>query len=359
MKYRTNTILAAESLSSAGTKTIDILDKDPISSIMIKFRTTATANYMAAHGAKDMTKIELVDGSDVLYSANGYLAQALAIYDRKCASLSHGQHINANGEYNLYPIDFGRKLYDPLLALDPKRFKNLQLKITYTLTGAYAAGVAAEMEILANSFDEMVISPVGFLTSKQLYDATNPADGSYSYVELPTDFPIRKLILRGYYEAREPWYVLQSLRLDEDNQKRIPFDLDLETYARIMKAVWTPIEESIWGYVASGGSAYYVTPSDYYPTCIGAGQVSAEPIYVSNHPFGGKITIYCASSTFMDALVRGYLPHHSWEIPFGNPDDPDDWYDLTKVGHLRARLEGGSLGASGTAQILTQQLRKY
>lgn len=359
MNYRISTILAAESQTTAKTKVIEILDRDPLSSILLKFRTTATSDTMNGHGAKDITKLELIDGSDVLYSANGYLAQALAVYDRRCDSLSHGQHVSGNGEYNVFPIDFGRYLWDPVLALDPTRFKNLQLRITFTLTGAYSAGAAAEIEVLGFHFDEKVISPMGFLSAKQFYDAACPANGSFHYVDMPTDMPYRKLILRGFADAKEPWYNIQTLRLDEDNQKKIPFDMDLETYARIMKGTWRAITESIAAYSSPTGTNFYVMPSDYYMTVMGCAEGLTYPLSTLWANRGGKVSFLATGSPAFFAMVRGYLPNHCWEIPFGDDKNVEDWYDVTKLGHLRARLEGGDNGTSGTAQILTQQLRKY
>lgn len=359
MNYRQATILPSKAITAAGTETIDIKDKDPISRLMIKHVITATANTMASHGAKDMTKIELVDGSDVLYSVNGYEAQALAIYDRKCASLAHGQHISGNGEVNLYPIDFGRKLWDPRLALDPTKFKNLQLKISHTLTSCYSAGAAATLEVLADLFDERAVKPEGFLMAKEQYSYTTAADGSFEYIDLPTDYPLRKMLVRGFYDAKEPWNILQTIRLDENNLKKIPLDIDLETYARIMKSIWTPVTESIWGYTLNAGYVFYVTPTEYYDTVAGIAGVTAEPLFIDTWQPGGKLTIKCATSTSFRAMVRGYLPNHCFEFPFGDPDDPADWYDVTKIGSLRLRLESGSYGAGGTGQLVLQQLRKY
>lgn len=359
MNYRQATILPVKALAAAGTETIDVKDIDPISRIMIKHTITATANTMGSHGAKDMTKIELVDGSDVLFSLNGYEAQALAIYDRKCASLAHGQHISGNAELNLYPIDFGRWLWDPRLALDPTKFKNLQLKISHTLTSCYSAGVAGTLEIIADLFDQKVVKPEGFLMAKELYSYTTAADGSFEYIDLPADYMLRKMLVRGFYDAKEPWNILQTIRLDEDNLKKIPLDIDLETYARLMKSIWTPVTESIWGYTAASGFLFYVTPTDYYDTVAGIAGVAAAPLTIDTWQPGGKLAILCSSSTSFRAMVRGYLPHHCWEFPFGDSDDPADWYDITKIGSLRLRLESGSYGAGGTSQVVLQQLRKY
>ncbi|GAI57748.1 unnamed protein product, partial [marine sediment metagenome] len=54
---------------------------------------------------------------------------------------------------------------------------------------------------------------------------------------------------------------------------------------------------------------------------------------------------------------EGYLPHGVFEIPFGLQDDPNDWYDVSRIGSLKADIIGGS--STGTAELMLQQLRTY
>ncbi len=359
MNYRKVTVHPLETLSAAGTKTIDIKGLEPISRLTIKFTITKSDHNMHAHGSADVTKIELVDGSDVLFSMTGAEAQALNIYDRKCGSMCHGQHSTANAELTLYGIDFGRFLFDPLLALDPKRFKNLQLKISYTLTTADTGATAGSIEVFSDVFDQKVVTPVGFLMSKEFYSYTCGADGSFEYIDLPVDYTLRKLLVRGYADGKEPWYQLESIRIDEENVKRIPLDIGLETYYRLMKGIWTPVVEPFSIINTAGSQIYYVTPTDYYASIAGIGSGTNRLYHSGPWLPGGKVTTVCAGNDWFAGYAHGYLPNHCFEFPFGDQNDPADWYDLTKLQSIRLRLEAGSNGANGTGQVVLQQFRKY
>ena len=131
MNTRIASILAAEDLGETGTKTIDINIKDIISRITIMFEATNVSEDMASHPAGNVTKIELVDGSDVLYSLNGHQAQAVNFYDRDIQPYSYIDNIAGHKQRAVFGIDFGRFLYDQGLAFDPTKFTNPQLKISW------------------------------------------------------------------------------------------------------------------------------------------------------------------------------------------------------------------------------------
>lgn len=358
MNYRTATILSEKSLSGAGTETIDILLKDIISRIWLTWRITASKHGMDSYPHKDITKIELVDGSDVLFSMDGGQCQALNIYDRKVPTMNYGQHHSGNSQLANFGLDFGRSLYDPQLALDPAKFRNLVLKVSYDVDVADTGATTGNLEVKAEVFDEKVVSPVGFLLSKEHHSRTPPASG-YWYVDLPTDHPLRKMLIQGYQAAYEPWYQVSEARIDEDNEKRIPFDWDLETYYRVMQSVLTPVEEMMEGQCDTGGMDYYVTPSEYWTQFALMSRSGAQYPYCTAIR-GGKLTLVSslASCPFI-GLARGYLPNHCFEFPFGDQIDMADWYDVTRLGSLRLRMKAGSAGAAGTVAAILQQLRRY
>jgi hypothetical protein len=359
MNYRNAKILPEKTLTDTGTETIDINIKDIISRITLAFRRVKTYQYMADHGYADIIKIELVDGSDVLHSLNGGENQALCIYDRHCGSMNNGEHMTTVDEYDLFGIDFGRFLYDPLLAFDPAKFNNPQLKITYDVNLSDTGVTSGYLEIWADCFDEKVVSPVGFLMSKEHWSGAKPTAG-YEYIDLPTDYPLRKMLVRAYVKTTEPWYNIGSVRLDEDNEKRIPFDwTDMEDYTRVMRSIWTPVEELLATQVQNTSAVWYVTPTDYFFAVAGIEAGGASGIYLNDTSMkGGKLTLAAATNRQIHAIVRGFLPNHCFEFPFGDQMDIADWYDVTKLGSLRLRLGAGTGGAV-TAGVVLQQLRRY
>lgn len=360
MNYRTTKLLAQTDIGPSGTKSIDINCDQPISRIMLEWQVTKSVSYMMSYLHKDITKIELVDGSDVLYSMDGGQCQALCIYDRKCPDMNYGTFIGANVSLAYFGIDFGRFLHDPLLAFDPRKFKNPQLKVTYSEIIADTGGSAGSLEVIAEVFDEKIISPQGFLMSKAVHAYTTGAHQSYEYIDLPTDFPIRKLLVQGYASGYEPWYVVEEARLNEDNEKRIPFDWDLERYYIHRRGVDPMLLGHFQTQVEATDRAYYVTPTDYW---AGVVMQLSDPDAETGCSYcgkGGKLNINARNGTEVNGIVHGYLPNHCFQFPFGDQMDPDDWYDVTKVAHLQMRLRAGSLGAgTGVGAVILQQLRSY
>lgn len=357
MNYRKATILAATDLDQSGTKVIDIKIQDIISRISIIWKVTKVGDGMDAHPSQDISKIEVVDGSDVLFSMKGSQAQALNIYDRRCGSMCYGNHNVGSSEQSEYGIDFGRWLYDTQLAFDPTKFRNPVLRVTYSEIIADTGASANTMEVIADVFDEKVISPIGFLMSKEHHSRTPPSSGYY-YVDLPLDYSIRKMLIQGYYKQYEPWENITSARLDEDNEKRIPFDWGLEDYYRHMKGVWAPVDEMFIGSGSNDGDTFYVTPTDYwangYFVCEGGAQAIG---FYNTNMLGGYCVLTSVGVTKVMGRVSGWLPNHCFEFPFGYDKDLDDWYDVTRLGSLRLRIEGAS--ANGTAAVVLQQLRRY
>lgn len=360
MRYRTAKLLAETSLSSAGTKTIDVNLADIISRIYFSWRVTKSKHGMDSYAHKDITKIELVDGSDVLHSLDGGQNQALAIYDRKAPTMNHGQHSASNAEFGMFAIDFGRFLYDPLFALDPKRFRNLQLKITHNHAVSDTGASAGNLEVFADCFDEFQPSPVGLFVAKEHYSYTCGAAASYEHIQLPRDMVIRKMLLQGYRAAYTPWDQLIEARLDENNDKRVPFDWDLEDYHRFRKGIDPPVDETFVGMSLATATVFYLTPTDYYAqlllTCDAP--LTALPTITQYIP-GGYVSITANANAWFWGKASGWLPNHCFQFPFGRQDDPEDWYDPVGLNSLRLRLKAGSSGASGSGAVVLQQVRRY
>lgn len=355
MNYRTAHILAAKGSLTSGTEVIPLNIKDVISRITIKWDVTSAGYGMNSYLHKDITKIELVDGSDVLVSLDGGQAQALALYDRKAHSINGGEFLQTMPFVSFYPIDFGRYLYDPVLALDPAKFRNLVLRVTYNYRVADTGATGGTLEVLADCFDEKPVSPVGFLTSVEHHNMT--AVTGYSYVALPTDLPIRKMLVQGYAKGTAPWNVVANVKLDEDNDKRIPFDWHMYTYFAMMKGVWQPIVEPMVSVATTTELVYYGLPTDYFAQLQLSRIGTEKTVYTDTYATGGEVSVYAeeAGSTF-SGLWIGWLPNHCFEFPFGDPMDLDDWYDVTRVGNLRLRL---NYGGAGTYAVVIQQLRRY
>jgi len=358
LKHRLATILAAKSLASAGTETIDINLTDPISRIDIFGAVTKSKNEMNAHPAADMTKIELVDGSDVLESGTGKELQAINAYDQKLGVLGEYDMYITLKPYTKVSLDFGRYLFDELLALDPTRFKNPQLKITHAMTTSDSGAAAYNLAVYAHIFDEKKIAPSGFLTTKSLKSYTPGSQASYEYVDVPTDMILRKLFVRAARDGYLVRHQIQGMRLSEDNDKRVPLDISMADCLTMMKNVWPSVEEKINTSLGGGTNYLYYAPGDSFNfMLLRAGAVST--LYPAGYVRGCYVVTGQVGTEEVFTRAVGICPHQVVEIPFGKPDLMEDWADVTRLGSLKLRLEAGSSGTSGAVSVLTQQLRRY
>ncbi|GAI76370.1 unnamed protein product, partial [marine sediment metagenome] len=107
MNYRYANILPEYTLGTPGTYTIELNVRDPISRLELGYKVDMKDPEMAAALAANITKIELVDGSDVLHSLNGRQNQALVLYDRRCPTLNNGYLAVGESAYATMGIDFG------------------------------------------------------------------------------------------------------------------------------------------------------------------------------------------------------------------------------------------------------------
>ena len=220
MNYRLASLLAAEAITATATKTIDINLANPISRITVQVKGMNSTSVPTAHPAKMVTKIELVDGSDVLLSLSGMEAQALSYYTQgrmPHTVLNYVNNVNAIATYELY---FGRSLWDTLLAFDPRKFVNPQLKITHNIAAGGSAPDAGEISVFADAFDEKVIAPMGFLMAKEQYSYTLTASKN-EHIDLATDRPYRSLMLMALSAGLMPSSGFDYVKLSEDNDRRV------------------------------------------------------------------------------------------------------------------------------------------
>jgi len=357
MNYRTVEILDAMDPGNIGTQVIPLNLRDMVSRITLAYRAYPTSLAMIAAIAANITKIELTDGSDVLYSLSGYECQALVQYDRRINALTGPNYIAGSGMATMFPIDFGRFKYDPLLALDPARFNNLMLKITYNEDLFDASGDGHQLEVFADCFDEKVISPRGFLSAKEWINFNLEAATGYHDVHLPTDEIIRRILVRGYVEKISPEFVLGEVRLTEEEKKRIVFDWQTYKYQIAQYPDDMPILERMFDYAnAAGNYDKFAMMSDYMGVWAPMGFGSNDP-NVDDYPMGGWVRRMADADSMAGGILLGRNPHHTFDFPMGNPQDIDDWYDVTGKGSVILRCREG--GTAGTCQVFLQQFRRY
>lgn len=358
MNYRSVKIHAAEALGTSGTKIIPINVKDPITSLMIQGNISVGAAPRLAPPVDALTKVAIVDGSDVIFELSGSEVIAHGFYE--------GQKLIPYAELNYPDIDtgfaleffFGRYKFDPLLAFDPTKFSNPMLRITWDVSVCNDAATAIELEVDAECFDEKIISPVGFLRTTEHHSYTG-VDDTYHYIDLPTDLVIRKLYLQTKDYCEPPGYALTDVKLQEDNDKRVVFEMDRTTWANKIARDFGYMLQNAWVY-ATGypDGRCYPAPGEAV-MAIGSQQADYRDFMV-NRSRGCCISVISADTTdTVQLIVTGTIPFYVWCYPFGLQQEIDDWYDVTRVGSLRLRVKAGSDGSDTTYNTILQQLRRY
>lgn len=358
MNYRISEILASKTLDASGTETVDIRVKDPISAILFEYKNARGSNTSVDHPAGCLSKIELVDGSDVIFSLSGKQMHALDYYHN--GKTPYTYLTDAIGVQQLLGIgyNFGRRLWDPLLAFDPRRFSNPQLKITHDRVTCDASSSAHYLRILGFLFDEKVPAPVGFLSAREIQAYTSGADGSYKYIDLPTDRTIRKMLVYGYDDAYALYRVVSQIKISEDNDKRVVLDEPTSLLQKAVMAEYPAWREVLYAVLTATAKDVYCTPS-FGITPAGAGEGSVTVYAGEAQPLNEPFKLQGSGSANAQVNVMGYLPHSIIPVNFGDQNDPEDWYNATKVGSLQAILKAGAAGTAGAVAVFLQQLRRY
>ena len=81
MKYREIYLEKDKTLADSGSQTIEVSVVDPISELFVKlYATNGATSNKGSPIARCISKIEVFDGADKLFSMDGRLAHALAYY---------------------------------------------------------------------------------------------------------------------------------------------------------------------------------------------------------------------------------------------------------------------------------------
>jgi len=364
MNYRLSVLHEEEEYSADKVETVDLDIIDPISQLILFFKVHNNAGNTAptAHLVKGLSKIEIIDGSDVLYSLDGYEAQAVDYYEHGHLRSPWNAYLNGNYGDIQVGINFGRHLWDRDLAFDATKFNNPQLKVTMDIDAGGVSADKVKLKVLGAIFDERKISPTGFLMHKEIKDYVMAASAHEPTI-MPTDYPYRKMFVKCLTAGTEPGQLLSTIKLTEETDKKIPFNtIGMGDILRTIQQRYPPIEEHIFQWCGTSQTYGYCVPTARVAGVASkwADAAAGEPISYYDGD-GGRYKIRTDTGVKnVNVVVHGYLPHGVWEIPFGDPLDKDDWYDVTTVKSLKTDLVAGSgASASNTAQIFLQQLRLY
>lgn len=358
MKYRQAQLLAAKSILTAGTEILEIKVDEAISRIMAIIRLTNSSWTPTGHPARAMVKMELVDGSDVLHSLRGGYTQAVAHYGTKTVPFNYANYTDNGLAVATFPIFFGRRLWDPELALDPKRFTGLQLKMTHNYALGGAVPDAATLEVWADLFDEYQPSPRGFLQAQSIWAKTLVASTT-DYINFPTDYPIRFVFPSAFSNVEEPDINIDNFKISEGFDKKTVFEVNTLAHLQQMENLFPAFVEWMEGRtLANTDITFYCAPQKDLMVMVTPSQDSdgyINPIWTG----GGIRKINENATVTIMALNRGRCPFGVIPVPMGVPEEIDSWWDVPTAGNARFKMVTGAGSTAAELELLIQQMRSY
>lgn len=367
MRYRDAVLIHEETQGDTDTRTLDIDLVDPISALLIRVECTNGATSNKGNYLSDIiTLVKVVDGSDVLASMSGSELQAMHFYKTgKIPAMYFTEYKDGGQRYAAYLL-FGRYLWDREFALDPTRYKNPQLKVTFNKAAIRAAG--AEGFADADNIGLTVVAkvmegltpPTKFLMQKQTNVWTG-ADGA-KRIELPVDYVYRMLMFRFWLQGNDINECVSEIKMTCDSDKFIPFDryvdeLDEEAEQQFGVILWK--------------NECYQIHQEYCRTVLNKEPRVSILADITDSPIYGEAKI-CFSSQFyvniwdgagnnvttitkFQTLQEGHALHATLPLPFGELQKEDTWFDPTEYRKVELVLEHEDKASADS--IVLEQVR--
>ena len=366
IRYREVFLEKAKVLADSGTEIIDLDVVDPISELHILMWATngATSNKNNPI-ARNVSKIEVVDGSEVLFSMDGRLAQALAYWWTKRYPYKAWQSYGGATQEDAFPIYFGRHLWDPQFGVHPPNFRNLQLKVTWDLASVNAVGATGfstgtgRMTVIARVMEGLDTPPAQYFIHKNQYSFTSAASGD-ERIDLPNDYPWVGLMVRAWESGVGINSSITNAKLSLDQDKYVPFDMGLAYQEEILEEVYGLISHGIRAYEKDNGTVQVwlamqeranvnVETNRYYAGLKDL--VNGQMTVVISDSGGAAV----ATDQMLQIQVQGQLPWNTVWFPFGIKENPETYLQAQEHTSLRLILTQGNAGAE--VDVVLSQLK--
>lgn len=353
-------------MGTSGTKVYDLDFSDPITELDIRLdASNGATNNKEAPLERTVSKIEIVDGGEVLWSAPGDVALAVSAQLAGHTGHCYNTEVGSDTPYASIPIRFGRHLFDPQFAFNPLAHKNPQLRVTFdeaTVRAAGATGFVSDsitMMLVAHLM-EQAPAPIGFLGLREIETFTT-LDSGIRRVALPTDAVIRNIINRVFLTDIDVRNCITNYKLSANGGQYVAFDWSSDHVLNFHAENFAPVEYS---------NLLECDNGDRVETWIGldkAGQITARNVGVimgADAFWPGSALVRAvnhanASQSAVDGFmtVLGWAMHNTLIIPMGLQSDPDTWFDAKVFNNLELHLTQGD--ASGEDNVVLERVYQY
>ena len=369
---------AKASTLDSGTETIDLPERDILNELMVQIRSLqAYSSNMVLPNHIMIKKIELlVNGSQVVKSLTGSQIRALQWYNGGAFGLddpNQSAH-NENFRYTNFPLYLGRKAGDLKAGLDCGAYENPQLKITWDATQTAYDGLTVDAHgdptFTFSAIAKMIDGrPAGFINKymqSSEIDTWTTSAGATHTTDVPRGQDLWSLMWRGAYYNIKPYDTLESMKLDFDNGKWVPIDMDYAQLWQIFKSWFpTPCESMRYAACAHGDTfdTRMLWPIHFDANELGTttegvrittGLRNMTTISVTDHDGA-------AHATTIGAWLRtvGFGPHQTIFIPMKELVDGLSQTVPTR-NYSRIALDmtaSSSSGSSGSQHVVAEYLK--
>lgn len=376
MRLRKTYLVEDQSVTGTGTKTYDLDFTDPIRALVIgiygkKYDMSDTLNPDIL---REIDKIEVVDGSDVLFSTTGTEAAAVQFYHTGVRPFMTLSNNSTSGRcVGQVKLLFGRSPSDNEFGLDCTKFTNPQLKITYSFTEA-AGSWAANTQTLtvAAVIAEGAAKPRGFFMTKEIYTWTKATTGDVT-IDMPRDLPYRFIVMQAT-DCLTPVYAeFSKTKISCNFDEFVPVNMTTEDLAWENLGIYGL--QYIQGETIGDGSdtaikAYYPLAWNWgaWMNSWNSGQSAVLLRPYSHYSTVGRATTGASSGadltmTFLASSQRAIYTGFGFEfedtevIRFGDINDSIDWFDPRPWKSVRLILTQAQTAVASA--IVLQQVRPY
>jgi hypothetical protein len=368
MRNRKVYLVEDEVLDASGTRIFNLDFSNPLVALIItiegkKYDMSDTHNPIIA---REISKIEIVDGSDVLFSMNMEEAQALQLYTFGGMPFLNYSNNSISGRCRATAkIAFGRDDSDNEWMLDCTRFVNPQLKVTYAFTegAGYWTDNYQKLTVWALVCESPVTAALGFLMGKQVYTWAKATSGDET-IDMPRDFPYRFMMVRVKDSDTPTYAEISKIKLSCDIDRFVPVNITTQDlyFENVGKYGMLRCQMETIG---DGSDTDIKAHSPFANNWGGSIQCwNSGDVAVIKRPYSGYSTIGKDTTTALDASQRAIVTHMGHEfhfcepLPFGNLRDAGEFFDPTPFQAVRLILTQGQTDACSSAVVL-QQVRPY
>jgi hypothetical protein len=348
-------------------KDLDIMD--PISALHISVSGTNGTTSNKGNFIEDVvTKVEIVDGSEVLLSLNMFELMALNFYKTGKYPLSGPSEWPSGGQGAGGFLYFGRELWDQEYAFDPTAFKNPQLKISLNKaavraasdTTAFTTGDNLKVSVVAKIMENMGGRPSKYLMPRSINRWTSGTSGERR-IELPTDYPYRMMLLRAYVQNSDIQECLTDLKITCDTDKYVM--LNRKVNALTVEALEIFGRATVKHDIFCSNAEVVRLVMNKEPDCrfwqvdlgvyniLGIAYQWSSQLYpiIATHAGVGDDT-----DRKYTMVEEGHCPHAVLAIPFGHMNLESTWFNPREYGKIEAIV---TEAVAATCGILLEQVR--